>query len=427
MTEQVFVMGDPGKTSVEEASNILKKFYFIERELMRTLGGYVVNTLDWELKKKLPRHIWQDSLRANALRSRVLEMRFPRRDVDKGHDPQLEQFLSSLIRCHTDSELLAGVYVVTKKALLAEYVNYLRQADPLDDAPTIAFMEGFIPQIEDQLVDMQSLFSQLSENVGPGVHQEWQQAIHSYLTNIGGLLGEESGNGEIPSIIAEREVYVPPLIPKRDPRFTAATYHMPPSTPEKFIDRQVWQGINHVNEIWAAEIPDLVLWTWNDMPWEFYLDCARWAYDESRHCMMGEQRLKAWGFEAGVDYPIVADHYASVSGKGELAVLALLHAFETGGPAWKSGLKAEFESVGDTASSQDFDYDWADESIHLMYGYKWVLHRLGGDLNKLEDYKTEVKESWEAWIEQKHSEWDYEPFKSRIEKKIAEIEASHHG
>jgi len=197
--------------------------------------------------------------------------------------------------------------------------------------------------------------------------------------------------------------------------------------PEKFIERQVWQGINHVNEIWASEIPALVLWTWNDMPWEFYLDCARWAYDESRHSMMGEQRLKAWGFEAGVDYPVVADHYISVSGKGELAVLALLHAFETTGPAWKSGLKAEFESVGDTASSQDFDYDWADESIHLMYGHKWVLHRLNGDLETLEDYKTEVRESWDRWLEQKHLEWDYEPFKSRIEQKIAEIEANSNG
>lgn len=34
-------------------------------------------------------------------------------------------------------------------------------------------------------------------------------------------------------------------------------------------------------------------WKWNDMPWDFYLDCVRWAYDESRHCMMGEERMQS--------------------------------------------------------------------------------------------------------------------------------------
>ncbi|TDF95395.1 DUF455 family protein [Paenibacillus piri] len=425
MSEQVIVMGNPGKRSVEEASSMIKRLYFIERELMRTLGGYVVNVSDWELKKTLPRHIWEDSLRADALRTRVLEMRYPRRDVDKDHDPKLELFLSSLIRCSNDSELLAGVYLVTKEALLALYESYLQDADPLDDAPTIAFMKGFIPQIQHQLAEARTIYSQLAEDKSEA--GQWQRLLEQFLINSGGLSGKDHGSGEIPASIAGRSDYVPPLAPKRDPRFTSALYHMPPRLPEKFIERQVWQGINHVNEIWAAEIPDLVLWKWNDMPWEFYLECARWAYDESRHCMMGEQRLKAWGFEAGVDYPVIADHYRSVSDQGELAVLALLHALETNGPSWKSGLKADFEAAGDTASSQDFDYDWADESIHLLYGYKWVLHRLDNDLDALEDYKIEVKETWQSWIKQRHQEWNYEPFNSRLQQKIAEIEARLHG
>jgi uncharacterized ferritin-like protein (DUF455 family) len=202
---------------------------------------------------------------------------------------------------------------------------------------------------------------------------------------------------------------------------------MPQGAPDSFIERQIWQGINHVNEIWAAEIPALVLWKWADMPWDFYLDCARWAYDESRHSMMGERRLTAWGLQIGIDYPVVADHYISVSERGELAVLALLHAFETGGPGWKAGLKEQFETAGDTASSQDFDYDWADESIHLAYGHKWVLHRLGGDMDAFEEMKEDMMEAWQVWIEQKHSEWDYEPFGSRIRQSIKAVEEGRHG
>ncbi|RAP75146.1 DUF455 family protein [Paenibacillus montanisoli] len=421
--EQVLVMGMPGKRTVEEASDMVKRFYLVERELMRTLGGYHVNIANWELKKKLPHHIWQDSLRADALRTRVLEMRYPRRDVDQEHDPYLSKFLASLIRCNCDVELITGVYFVAKEALVEAYETYLRDADPLDDAPTVEFMSRFPMQIRSQLDEIQQLFAQIQETVSGEEIQAWRQALQQFLKNIGGVIGQGQRSDETPSEVSKRPEYVPPTTPRRDPRFTPAVYHMPPRHPEKFIERQIWQGINHVNEIWAAEIPLLVLWKWDNMPWDFYLDCSRWAFDESRHCMMGEERMKAWGFEVGLDYPVVADHYISTIDNGEVETLALLHAFESGGPAWKAGLKAEFEAAGDTASSQDFDYDWADESIHLAYGHKWVLHRLNGDLDVLEDLKEELIERWHDWMVQKHQEWDYEPFTSRIQARIAEIEA----
>lgn len=428
---QSLLMGAPGKRTVDDASNMVKKLYFTERELMRTLGGYHVSVSNWELKKLIPRHVWQDSLRADALRSRVLEMRYPRRDVDQGHDPDLASFLSSLIRCGSDAELAAGVYFVAKEALLSSYRAYLADADDLDDAPSFAIMTRAVAELEEQLREMRELYRELPDP-SPAL---WQEACASYLKRIGGIFGtetKEQGAGAeagkvAPEVVASRPAYVPPLTPKRDPRFESAVYHMPPRAPEKFIERQVWQGINHVNEIWAAEIPCLVMWQWTEMPWEFYLDCARWAYDEARHSMMGERRLSAWGFKIGVDYPVMADHYVSVSGTSELHVLALLHAFETNGPGWKAGLKSDFEAVGDTASSQDFDYDWADESIHLQYGHKWVLHRLGGDMDALEDIKENTLQTWHDWIDRKHQQWDYEPFFSRIQAKIAEIEAEQRG
>ncbi len=426
MSETVIVMGEPGKRTVEEASQWLKRLYWVERETMRTLGGYLVSVSNWELKKKIPRHMWQDSLRADALRTRILEMRYPRRDVDQGHHPLLKSYLSSLIKCRNDAELVSGVYFVTKKALYEAYEAYLQGADPLDDAPTVAFMKHFGPQLKEQLEEIAEIYGSLPEKSASG---EWQSALEQYMNAIGGLMEATAPVEErellLPSVLM-RDDYTPPLVPARDPRFEKAHYHMPPRSYTKFIEHQVWQGINHVNEIWASEVPGLAMWRWNDMPWEFYLDSARWAYDEARHCMMGEERLKAWGFEAGVDYPVFGDHYASVSEQGELALLVLLHAFETGGPKWKSGLKQHFEAKGDTASSQDFDYDWADESIHLHYGHKWTLHRLGGDADDLEDYKAQLMECWNRWIEAANKRWDYEPFMGRIEHKIAELEAGRH-
>ncbi|REE77699.1 uncharacterized protein DUF455 [Paenibacillus taihuensis] len=423
MEEKVIVMGEAGRKAVDDASAVLKRLYYTERECMRTLGGYLVSVSDWELKKKLPYHIWQDSLRADALRSRVLELRYPRRDVDQDHDEALTQYLQQLIRSLNDAELIVGVYFVTKQALAEAYDTYLTESDPLDDAPTYEFMRRFSSEIHAQLDEIRAIYDALPEVISNEDHTR-TQALSELLQEIGGLFGTEASKG--PVSISEalvREPYTAPLVPARDPRFRKAIYHMPPVEWNTFLEHQIWGGINHVNEIWAAEVPGTVLWKWDDMPWEFYLETARWCFDESRHCMMGEQRMKAWGFRTGIDFPVVGDHYESVSHMGELALLCLLHDFETNGPGLKSTFKAKFEKMGDTASSQDFDYDWADESIHLQYGYKWCLHRLGGDNDKLEDLKDEVRETWNAWIEQAHQRWDYEPFLSELRQKIVKFEA----
>lgn len=429
MASTAVMMGDPGKRTVDEASYLLKRIYLAERTLMNTLAGYHISIADWELKKTVPRHIWRHSLRADRLRSRILEMRYPRRDVDKDHDPALNALLATFIRCRSDAELVEGVYCAGLPALRQAYDDYLLSADALDDGPTLAFLPDFIRDIDKQAEEMEPVYAALSAAVPHG-DSPWKRLLSAQLERIGGLAGGYGQTRELrdlPPELSNRPAYAPPLVPVRDPRFAPAPYHMPPRAHTKFIELQVWAGINHVNEMWAAEIPALVMWKWDDMPWEFYMDCARWSYDEARHSTMGEQRLKAWGFEMGVDYPVVADHYQSVSEHGELAVLALLHRLESGAPPIKSKMKTDFEAEGDTASSQDFDYDWADESIHLAYGHKWVLYRLGGDEDALEDLKEQTMEMWTTWIRNEHRKWDYSPFMQKIEAKIKRIEAGAHG
>ncbi|HET9223736.1 MAG TPA: hypothetical protein VFO07_14590, partial [Roseiflexaceae bacterium] len=67
---------------VEASAELLQRLYLVERETMRALGGWHMAVANWELKTTTPRHWWQDSLHANAMRERVLELRYPRRDVD---------------------------------------------------------------------------------------------------------------------------------------------------------------------------------------------------------------------------------------------------------------------------------------------------------------------------------------------------------
>ncbi|MCZ8511657.1 DUF455 family protein [Paenibacillus filicis] len=428
---KMLAMAQQKKRSVEAASEMLKRLFFMEKEVMRTSGGYLTSISNWELKKIVPLHMWQDSLRADALRTRVLEMRYPRRDIDQNHDPKLVQFAELLVRCRNDREFVEGAYFVVKRALKMAYQLYLQDADPLDDAPTVAFMKRYSDEIGEQLLDIQDIYPTLAQ-LHPQIDL-WQTELSQLLRDIGGILGVEKTDSLDESryqALLGWPAYELPLVPVRDPRFEKALYHLPSNflaEDASFLEHQIHMGINHINEMWACEATATMMWKWDDMPWEFYSDTARWCYDELRHCLMGEERLKAWGFEIGVDIPMVADHYISQSEHGELAILALIHRFESASPGWKSGLLRQFSGQGDTASAQDFDYDWADESIHMQYGHKWLLHRLKGDIDAMEDMLEEAASRWNTWINNARREWDYEPFRSRIQAKIKQLEAMQDG
>lgn len=77
------------RRGVDDSARLLKRLYLIEREVMRALGGWHMAIANWELKTLTPKHLWHDSRHADALRERVLELRYPRRDVEVDHDPDL--------------------------------------------------------------------------------------------------------------------------------------------------------------------------------------------------------------------------------------------------------------------------------------------------------------------------------------------------
>ena len=184
-------------------------------------------------------------------------------------------------------------------------------------------------------------------------------------------------------------------------------------------------AIDHVNELWACELPAAFIWHHENMPWALYYDTARWAYDEMRHAMMGERRLLAYGFEVGVDVPMVPDHWMGVAARGGLeSMLFVVHGLEQGGPKWKAQLKSELWAMGDPFSSQDCDYDWADEAGHIRYGQDWIK-ALFPDLPKNEIIARTQREveQWKEWIADKHrtGQHGYDVFLPRIEAKCARM------
>jgi uncharacterized ferritin-like protein (DUF455 family) len=170
-----------------------------------------------------------------------------------------------------------------------------------------------------------------------------------------------------------------------------------------------------------------LIWRWTEMPWSFYTECAHWAYDELRHSQMGIRRMQAWGFEPGIDFPMVSAPYHAMSQRDPLEQLALLHSVERDGPALKQERKQRYEQLGDVASAQDCDYDWADEAIHLRFGYTWLQHILGAEAKeKLQPLVDEAGRMWETWLAERWEKGEdgYAGFQARIDAKIAAAGAS---
>jgi len=417
----------PNLQQVEHASALQRRLYRTIRETLRAMAGRICGVAGWEAKKLLARHLWLDAEHADALRSRVLELRFPRVDVDLEVDKALLSVLVMLPSTCSDAEFLGGVYQVIKPAVLAALECYLRQSDPLDDAPSHRVLRVVVSELREQLAEFATWWAgvPLAERAAAA---EWQAWLRDALEQAGGVFGCDSGAVLLGRAgFSDRARYVVPMLPARDPRWLPAVTQVPPRPPRTPQEQQVWIAIDHVNELWACELPAAFIWHYDNMPWSLYRDTARWAYDEMRHAMMGERRLLAYGFAVGVDVPMVPDHWMGVCAtRGLEAMLFVVHGLEQGGPKWKAQLKTELWAMGDPYSSQDCDYDWADEAGHIRYGQDW-LKTLFPQMPKAEIIRRTQEEValWKDWIADKHAtgQHGYDGFLARIEDKCAKMPA----
>ena len=413
----------PNLQEVEQASALQRRLYRTIRETMRSMAGRICATANWEAKKSLARHIWLDAEHADAIRSRVLELRFPRVDVDLEVDKALIAVLAMLPSTLSDVEFLGGIYQVVKPAVLNAVETYLRPSDPLDDAPSHRVLRVVATEQRGELDEFAAWWSAIPAT-DRAVAEPWMDWLRDALAEAGGVFALDS-SAEIllrPGY-SDRPRYAIPLMPARDPRWLPAVTQVPPRPPRTPQEQQVWVAIDHVNELWACEFPAAMIWHHDNMPWLLYRETARWAYDEMRHAMMGERRLLAYGFEIGVDVPMVPDHWVGVSARrGLAAMMFVVHGLEQGGPKWKSMLKDELWKMGDPYSSQDCDYDWADEAGHIRYGQDW-LKALYPDTPKSELIRRTQQEVnlWKEWIADKHlsGHHGYDFFMPRIEAKCA--------
>lgn len=395
-------------TSVDQASYYLKRCYVAERELIRTLAAWFVDTNQWDFKRHLAQDMWQTSRHADMLRSRILELRYPRRDVDKKYDADVLAWTTEFAKGENTDDFIAGIYGAVVPELVRAYSDYLDQTDHLDDAPTAYVLSHILADKRQQIDRMQTLVAEVSTNL---FHKSegWTGYLRDFAASIGGVSGDGE-KGSKPVTHADRPAYNIQRQVQRDRRWRPSLFHLPHENKydiegrkawqriehlDKRVAMQVWSAISHFNEIWAAEVVAASMWDFSSEPWDFYLDLARWAWDETRHSMMGFRAFQGWGWDVPELIPWGNVLYNAMGPMPPIQRLALLYYYEEG--LLRAGTKQIeikiLESAQDDGSVQDMDYDWADEAIHVSYGFRWLRHLLGDDNAGKEELKRLTDEA----------------------------------
>jgi hypothetical protein len=403
---------------VETASLQLRRIYRVIRETMRAMSGFILEAPTLQVKRLLGRHAWLDAQHADALRTRVMELRFPRLDADDDMPPAWMELLSMLPRAKDAREFFEGVYGVVKPRVIAALEAYRAGADAIDDAPSHVIIRRIVDEFRMEIEEARAT-GLIRETAS-----EWRRFLESSFDHLGNfeIASLENTPSSLPKVpgLSDRKPFEPPAVPARDPSFHPAVMQVPPREPRSGIESRIWLAIDHANESWAGEVPFAMIWKYPKADWELLRDSTRWGYDEFRHSMMGERRLVGWGFVPGHDYPVVSDHFRALHENGYTIedALLLLHALELSGPHWKAGLVKEFNALGDVPSAVDCDYDWADESGHIRIGLAWTRY-LYPQMTKPQviERHTQLKEFWTNWMRshQQNGTHGYEHFMKRIE------------
>jgi uncharacterized ferritin-like protein (DUF455 family) len=396
---------DAGDSAIQmrlDAAGVLKRFHYLERAMVLTYAGWIPAVHSIEAKALLARLAWQSSLTADALRTRVFELKYPSRMLERGDDEPLVRAFEAGIHAPSSQALMKVMAEVYVPALARAERAYLDASDDLADAPSRRFLELAVKEKEDARIAL--LATALAEADAVGERADDALTV-SWLSNVATLVARLGGVGltpptqmSVPDVIDGGAAFAVPADPGRDARYFPCNFYWPDTLQPDFaygsgLTLQVRVAVSHLNEVWAVETAGAALYLLaGELGWEFVCDAARWTYDESRHMQMGQRRLAAWGLEPA-DVPLGRFIFdAARDGGDPIYRIGMLGFFETKNIGKKRDRARAFEGMGDVESERDMEFDWADETIHAEYGRRWLKRLLVARGRSSEDWSAVLAE-----------------------------------
>ncbi len=383
----------PAHITIEQNTEVLKRYAFLEKACMRTLSGWLAGVPEWEAKNEIGLHLWESADSADHLYQRLRELRCyqPERHLSE----RMIRLGQMLDRAQNSAELIATIYLVVKKQLLEALRNHPAVTWSEFDLPTVKLAETVLPTLERQVAWAERFFPEVNERY-PG-WQAWRDTIAGLLAADGGVSGMDTPTDEP----TEPEDH-PLLLPWKNCQRMAGWLIFDPSAdfePDRKAEpeaHRLWRFKHYLNEMTAAETLGSILWMTPEMIWEFQHNLARHCWDEIRHSQLGMVRIQQLGLKVE-EVPQVVQIYDVMMTLPAVDQYALLTTvIEPNGLPEKTVNREHWEEIEDEISAAAVSYDWSDENFHVRWGKKWtpVLLKIYG----YKETPAEIAARTEAWL-----------------------------
>jgi hypothetical protein len=319
------------------------------------------------------------SVTADALQNRVFELRYPSRLITPDAHGAVIAVFEGARHAPGEEAFILALADVLLPALRRSYEQFSGLSDRLSDGPSALVLKHALADKEDAILELARLAAEMlaARPEARPAAEAWRDAVAAALAALGpNLLEAASDEAGAPAIQGSRPFKLT-VQPGRDPRFRRVRFYWPHILDPDFesaegLGLQMRSAIGHLNEAWAAEICAANLYNFaNELGWDFIRDVARWTYDESRHCLMGLQRLLEWGFRPE-ELPLGNYLYVASRQQEPIYGLGMIFYFETRYIHRGRERIQAFKDIGDALSQHDYEFDWADETFHAEYGNRWL-------------------------------------------------------
>lgn len=342
------------------------------------MAGWAAKMPAFEAKLAFGLHMHRAMERATQLRSRVNGLCYATAS-EAVFSAGLRAVLIHIDRAHKPAQILAGLYRFLLPRLIELYEVHLRQTDPDGDRASIELIRSFLPQIEKENREGQSLLSRREHDKAwlREIEELWNARVTGEALTLANAPWPPVDR--VPAAVrpdgvrycASGSLGVLPADPLHDPQGIAMFLH-------KELDE----------EYTTLELMARNSYEHPEMPWAFHRDMLRQASDEARHAIMIMRLMQARGIRHG-DFAISKSSYDGIyefepcapGSRAELLWRMLIRQSFMEGLAIDN-LAYEIEhrraaGQGDIASV--LEYILRDEVFHAQSGQRWSQELLDHD------------------------------------------------
>lgn len=355
--------------SIPDCISRLTTLFALQRELMRTEAAWLPGVPYWDAKQKIAGHVLEDAHQAESLLKRLHELRAAA--AEHKQVSGVEEWVRDVASARHGDEWLHGLYTQVKPWLMEQWDIYLRDSDPVMDAPT----HEVVRHARTELLRQVEWFRGFVPGFSCWEHSdttEWHVYVHAVLSAArmeGPDFYPESLRparpGQRPDFHGIEEV-------RRDSTFRVKNKTEYPREGTSFEEKRFLVFYNHAQEMQFAESLGALLYETAGMPWTFHHDLARHLADEVRHATMGQTRLEQLGVSLP-QIPMLTQHYAFRTNLDPLERFCLMTLVMEATAFERKRANVElFEQNGDEVSALYEGYDIRDEMLHTNLGHVWV-------------------------------------------------------